>query len=82
MRLETSILGGMPKVTNVALAAPPEEVYEEEESLEDSEDTSRTLGEEDLDCTSGVRQDAKEEEETILSDTANSMGNRRGVVPT
>ncbi|GFZ11375.1 hypothetical protein Acr_22g0007730 [Actinidia rufa] len=46
-RPETSIRGGTPKTTKAALVAPLVEVSKAEESMADSKNTSRTLGEDD-----------------------------------
>ncbi|XP_057466053.1 uncharacterized protein LOC130755627 [Actinidia eriantha] len=58
-RPETSLRGGMPKKTKAALEAHFEAIDEEVETVEESEDTSRTLGEEDSDCSPVICQKAQ-----------------------
>ncbi|GFZ07107.1 hypothetical protein Acr_19g0000440 [Actinidia rufa] len=58
-RPETSLRGGMPKKTKAALEAHFEAIDEEVETVEESVDTSRTLGEEDSDCSPGICQKAQ-----------------------
>ena len=56
--------------------APPVEVSEDEESMADSKNTSRTLGEDDSICTPSVRQNAKEDTTTALRNSADLVDDR------
>ena len=74
--IEIGSSGGIPNETKADLVDPLEDVSEGEESEEESEAASRTLGEEDSDCTPGARQNAQEDDTTVQSNTSDSVYDR------
>ena len=72
---------GKPKVAKAASMVPSEEDSEEDVSAADSDDTSRSLGDEDSLCTPSVRQNAGEDIMSVSSDAADTNADRTASKP-